>query len=773
MRLAGLALALFFILAGAETAYGAHPEGVTRNLLLEVWINSHDRRLIAEVAEQDGRLLIAPNELTEIGVRYNRREIGPAGLIDLSALPGLTATLDEANQILRIEAPNERLIPQIVDMQSPEAAFHRASAGTGLILDYDSVATAVNHGNALSAGLSLQATGFTPWGALTGTAFGTAGGGQNQFTRLDTTLEIDDQDSLRQWLFGDAVSGGLIWSRPVRFAGLHVGTDFSLEPNLVTQPLPQFFGQTTVPTNVDIFIDATKVLGTPVQPGPFEIRNLPVVTGGGTADVVMRDELGREFTQSVPYYTAPQLLTPGLIDYSFDVGALRRGYGLRSFDYRDAVGEATVRYGLSDILTLESHIEASQGVWLGGVGGVLAIPPYGLIEASLAGSHANGRDGSLLYAAMQSETRPISLFASYTEASAYYADVGSINALAPPRQRLQAGLGISMDAHGSLAFSWIDVRNRAGTHTQLATASYSLSLGGGLYLGVTGVGDVGNSNLSAEVFISIPLGGGTYLGGSVSSQPSATTTMASLTHPANPDGGWGYGAQVSAGNGETVEADATWVEDHGRLDAAVATARGQTAARLGASGSLILMDGSLYASHTSNDAFALVQTGAPSVEIYRENRPIARSDPDGKALVPDLNAYEDNHLSVEPRDYPMSVVVSDPDRIVVPRRHSGVSVDFSPADVHAALVTVRLEDGASPLAGTEVQIGGRQQPLIIGHGGQLFIENLATPLSARIALESHWCRFEIVPPTQPGTDEIPRLPPVTCRIEDDVDNTPQ
>ncbi len=772
MRLAGIALALIFLLAGAETVHGAPLPGITRHLLLEVWINGQDRKLIAEVTDQDGRLLIAPNELTEIGIRHASRDVGTDGFIDLSNLPGTTATLDEANQILRIEAPNERLIPQTVDMQPPEAALHKASAGTGLILDYDSVATAMNRGNALSAGLSLQATGFTPWGALTGTAFGTTGGGQNQFIRLDTALEIDDQNSLRQWLIGDAVSGGLIWSRPVRFVGVHVGTDFSLEPNLVTQPLPQFFGQTTVPTNVDVFIDAAKVLETPVQPGPFEIRNLPVVTGGGTADVVMRDELGREFTQSVPYYTAPQLLTPGLFDYSFDFGALRRGYGVRSFDYANVVGEATARYGLSDILTLESHIEASQGVWLGGVGGVLAVPPYGLIEASLAGSHTNGRYGSLLYAAMQSETSPINLFASYTQTSEYYADVGSIDALAPARQRLQAGLGISMDAYGSLAFSWIDVRNRASSRTQLATASYSLSLGGGLYLGVTGVDDVQNGNLSAEAFISIPLGGGTYLGGSVSSQPSTTTTMASLTHPANPDGGWGYGAQLSAGNGETAEADATWVEDHGRLDAGVATARGQTAARLGASGSLILMDGSLYASHTSNDAFALVQTGTPGVEIYRENRPIARSGPDGEALVPDLNAYEDNHLSVEPRDYPMSVVVTDPDRIVVPRRHSGVSVDFAPADVHAALVTVRLEDGSFPMAGTEVRIDGRKQPLVIGNRGQLFIEHLTVPLSARIALEAHWCRFKIVPPTQSETDEIPRLPPVTCRVEADDDHAP-
>jgi len=72
----------------------------------------------------------------------------------------------------------------------------------------------------------------------------------------------------------------------------------------------------------------------------------------------------------------------------------------------------------------------------------------------------------------------------------------------------------------------------------------------------------------------------------------------------------------------------------------VSSVGGLTATRVGASGAVILMDGALFATRTSDDAFALVRTGEPNVEIYHENRPVGRSDAKGEALVPDLNAYE-------------------------------------------------------------------------------------------------------------------------------------
>jgi outer membrane usher protein len=291
MRLAWLTLALAACITFNGFAIAAEPIGKTRSLLLEVFINGYNQHLVVSVTERDGALLIPKPDLDEIGIRSAGAKADANGLIDVTQLSGLTAEINESAQTLILQARSGRLMPQLIDIRPPAAAFHHASSGTGLILDYDSVATKVNNSEGVTAGASYQATGFMPWGALTTTGFGTLGSGQNQLTRLDTALEIDDQDALRQWVIGDAISGGLNWSRAVRFAGLHVGTDYSLEPELVTQPLPQFFGQTTVPGTVDVFINAAKVLEAPIKPGPFEIRDLPVITGGGTAEIPVHSVL--------------------------------------------------------------------------------------------------------------------------------------------------------------------------------------------------------------------------------------------------------------------------------------------------------------------------------------------------------------------------------------------------------------------------------------------------------------------------------------------------
>jgi outer membrane usher protein FimD/PapC len=64
-----------------------------------------------------------------------------------------------------------------------------------------------------------------------------------------------------------------------------------------------------------------------VQPGPFQLTNVPIVTGAGQMQLVVRDLLGRETVISQSYCIAPVLLAPGVTDFSFEAGALRENYG--------------------------------------------------------------------------------------------------------------------------------------------------------------------------------------------------------------------------------------------------------------------------------------------------------------------------------------------------------------------------------------------------------------------------------------------------------------
>jgi outer membrane usher protein len=65
--------------------------------------------------------------------------------------------------------------------------------------------------------------------------------------RYDTTLLMTNEDDATTWTAGDVISDALSWSSSVRMGGISYGRDFSLRPDLVTWPLPEFSGKRPCP----------------------------------------------------------------------------------------------------------------------------------------------------------------------------------------------------------------------------------------------------------------------------------------------------------------------------------------------------------------------------------------------------------------------------------------------------------------------------------------------------------------------------------------------
>ncbi|MBU1757320.1 MAG: fimbria/pilus outer membrane usher protein, partial [Alphaproteobacteria bacterium] len=178
-----------------------------------------------------------------------------------------------------------------------------------------------------------------------------------------------------------------------RFAGIHLARDFSTQPGFVTIPMPTIAGESEVASVVDVYVNNVLTGTRDVPAGPFSITDVPVVTGGGEVQLVVRDLLGRETTVRARYYSARRLLRRGLDDYSLEAGFLRRDFGRSSFDYGDPMASASYRYGFSDGLTGEVHGEISPDVRMGGVGASVAVANIGILNASTAFSHSERGTG--------------------------------------------------------------------------------------------------------------------------------------------------------------------------------------------------------------------------------------------------------------------------------------------------------------------------------------------------------------------------------------------
>jgi len=66
-----------------------------------------------------------------------------------------------------------------------------------------------------------------------------------------------------------------------------------------------------------------------------------------------------------------------------------------------------------------------------------------------------------------------------------------------------------------------------------------------------------------------------------------------------------------------------------------------------------------------DDAFAVVHADAPGIDVFCENRPVARADASGKAIVPSLNAYEPNRISIDRNELPLNSSIATTQQVQV------------------------------------------------------------------------------------------------------------
>lgn len=718
--------------------------------LLELWVDGRNRGVVARVVEEGGQFLVATADLTAAGLKGGTGPMTPLSAVGVTDVQVVTAT---QQLLLTTQAGPER---QVLDLRGT-GSYVTPRSDTGFVVRYDLSGVFGERFGGWSAAAALAGSVFTPRGRLDATGWMRADEDVARFIRLDTAVELNDAERMRRVVVGDSVSSQLPWSRSVRFAGVQVARDFSLQPDLVTLPTIDFLGKASAPSNVDVFVNAARVYTGKVEPGPFEVRDIPVVTGSGEAVIVVRDVLGRAVSTTLPLYASDDLLAEGLTDYSLEAGVLRRAYGLKSFVYDEPVATATVRRGISDRLTAQAHFEASPDVAVAGGGATFAMGAAGVASANLAAS----ANGGLLYAlSFEREGKWLRLYGAAAGTSGRFEDLAAAyEAFDVPDLRLQFGAAFDVGRRGAAGLSWISERS-GRREIELATASYSYTLPGGWYFGTSGLYDQGRDEWAGQVFLRMPLTNAVSATASADVGGKRQRSSYSLSRRADPDGGVGY-ALTATPDDDRYQAEAVWFADKAAGSAAILSADGETAGRALVSGAVVGLDGGLYATRGVGGAMALVKTGYPGVQVYRENRPVGVTGKDGRVLLAGLTPNSRNRIGVKLTDFPFAAELPASMQEVAPQARSGVIVDFTPTISHPVMLVVRLANGAFPPAGSRLVLDG-YDPIVVGRRGEAFVRDLTGPASGWVRHAGGACQVAVSPPTGSPGDSIPRLD-TACR----------
>lgn len=755
-----------FAFASTAAAQGGDI-GFPETLLLYVNINT---QLLPDVvrAEKlaDGRLALGLAAWDAANLRLPEDE--PLLLPDnqhgyaLESADGLTYLLDYGKMALTVTAPASAFKGSEINQRSVAVSLPD-TIQPGFYLDYDSSVSSGDHGYK-SHGMLLEGIAFGRWGgAVSGILF-TGDRQHDQSVRMESYWRKDLPGSMETLVLGDTVGDGGAWSRPARFAGIRWARDFSLRPGFNSMPMPSLSGTAALPSTIDLLINNQRRKTEQVNPGPFELTNVPVTNGAGEINLIVRDLLGRESIINQSYYFSSRLLAKGLSDFSVEAGFLRENYGRRSNDYVNGFIAGSRRYGLTPSLTGEARFETQSHRQAVGVDFVALLGTFATAEAAVATARTDHIRGNHYLFGLERRTSGVNGSLRWEYFDRDFVQFAAVPNEIRPHERLSAGLSALLPGNVSAAINYTAQTSWDDDRLDLLSVNLSVTLPDGIYLSGYISRDLGSGHdWSAGITFNLSLGGQRTASASTSlGSDRNTINRAELNR--SPTGGTGSGWRfgVSDDPNQRWRGGLTRNTDGGSFRAEAAETSGRPAFRLSASGSIGWLGGHAFAARTIGDgSFAVVKVGTiEDVPIYRSNQLIASTNRSGMALVPGLLPYQANQLTIDPVELPFDIEIQSAREIAVPFARSGLLVEFPVRRSRNALVLLRRFDGSVVPAGARVTVSPGENSFPVGKRGEAYLMNLSDDNHLSVKWDGGACDLTL--PLDPAGPSEPRIGPVTC-----------
>lgn len=691
----------------------------------------------------------------------------------LAALPGYQFKLDFASQSADIQfSPEVFAATRMVKEASDKPVV--SPVLPSLFFNYDANYTTSDLRDSATIselGMLAEFGASNSWGVLTSSHAGrNLTSDNNSYTphswvRLETTYTRDFPDDNHTLRLGDTITRAGMWGRNVYYGGIQYGSNFALTPGFVSQPIPALTGISTAPSTVEMYINGVLRQVSNVPTGPFAIDNFPLLTGGGDVRMVVRDILGRETVIEQSFFTTPQLLAAGLNDWGIEAGTLRQEMGVASDRYGPGFASGTWRRGHTNDLTLEGRAEATSDLQTLGLGMVTTLPRQTLGKASLATSRGENQNGELWLLGFEHQTLRNSLSFQIQGASPNFRQLGQQQGAAPIKQQLSGSWGYAADSRSAYGIGFASLSQYGGNRVSTLSGNYSRRVGEKNSLNfILSRAINGASGTSAVVFFTMPLGDNRIVNASVSGNGEQRDYYVSAMQHSNQENTLGWRALAGhQQNQSRAEGGLYYTGRYGRVSGDASTSPDQTTLRAGAMGGLVLADSTLFATQRVDQSFAVAEVaGYDNIGIGLGSNVLTHTDARGLALIPRLVPYQNNSITLNPAELPLSADISSIEHNVVPAWRSAVKAVFPVRSGRGALLKIVLDDGDVAPAGATVQIEGDDEEFYVARRGAAFVTGLQTHNVVLLNWNGQQCKIDVtLPPETP--DEIARLGPLPCK----------
>ena len=748
--------------ADSISSLPAIPAHMEQRAYLTLYVNNVQQGEVLAIIH-DGRVWLPLADLQRAGLHGI---VAPAQTFDgqsyvslLSLEPGIVSVFDERALSVSLTAQTAYLGSATVDLggYAPAGLVHGQSTSSFInyaldwqnfnaLAEFSEVGVS-SHGNLYYSGLSFQPGG--------------------KFVRGLTNATFDNPAKMTRWVVGDTFAQSGLLGGSTFLGGISVSRNFSLNPYYVRYPGVGLTGQVLTPSTAEIYVNGHLVGTRNLVPGSFAITNVPVVAGGGTTQVLVRDAYGRTQTFTSSYYFSTNTLQRGLSEFSYNLGSQRLNVTSASGDYGKLVFAGFDRVGITDWFTGGGRLDAGAG--LVSVGPTAAFRlGHGQLGLNGSYSNASGVGGGAAEADYSYQNSILSYGGTLAAMSSQYANLS----LAPSADRATSLVavfaGFAIGPRASVTLTYSASNWRTGGPRQDASLAGSVRLSNKFDL-VVAAEHFHEATSSNQYSASLSYQVGRTVLAAVSQEGGTTGSGSAVSLQQSLPLGAGVGYRFERGSGAQLQDDdLVQVQTaYGLYQASYLNPGGVAQKDLLASGALVDVGDGVMFTRAVEDGFAVIDLpGLRGVRGYFNNQEVGRTDGHGRLLVPNLISYYGNRLGINDQDVPLNYSVDATEVTVATPYRGGTLVRFPVKRETAVAGTVVLAEqkSASVPAFGQLRLvlgGGKEVVSELNEHGEFYVEDVAPGrYPAQVDYAAGTCALELNVPTSHGV--ITQLGAVQC-----------
>ncbi|MFX5734685.1 fimbrial biogenesis outer membrane usher protein, partial [Acinetobacter baumannii] len=281
-------------------------------LFLNISVNSNTSTdLISVHQNQDKKLYVRARDLKVLRLKMDEN-VPDSQWVCINELKAIQFKYLENEQSLNLQVPSSMLTGYSVELsgqQATSSGLLKMKPLNAAILNYSLYHTITNDESIFSGsaeGIFNSALGNFSSGVLYNGSNETSYS-HEKWVRLESKWQYVDPEKVRIYTLGDFISNSSDWGSSVRLAGFQWSSAYTQRGDIVTSALPQFSGSAALPSTLDLYVNQQKIYSGLVPSGPFDIKQLPFISGNEVT-LVTTDATGQQIITKKPYYFSSKIL---------------------------------------------------------------------------------------------------------------------------------------------------------------------------------------------------------------------------------------------------------------------------------------------------------------------------------------------------------------------------------------------------------------------------------------------------------------------------------